>query len=487
MPKKEKEKEIGCRLSYKYRIYPTQEQIAVLNQTIGCCRFVFNHYLTARKEAYERTQQTLKRPKISPKSPPDAEKPIYLRDKNGKKIYEDYVNEGYDPDAKSMSFFDTSKDLTRFKKEVVNDEGEAWLKNADATALIYALRHLEAAYQNFFRGIKHGEYVGYPRYKSKKNEVQSYTTAGLKLIYVNEEGNETAIDDFSAIAEDTNPKNFKFCYLPKVGKVKIKVHRLPQGKFVAATISRNNANQWFVSLNVKEVELKQKPRTAHNHEIGITYGISDWITTSDGEKVNLPEQMKQLNKKYIRAQRKLSRMEHGSANYEKQRVKAAKISAQIANIRSDATNCFTSDMVANYDLIASRQMKTQEMAKHKNKATRNLPKKVQQDINKKLSNGNFFEINRQLTYKAQWANRAFALVPADTPTAQVCIACGHKQVELAENLKAEWTCKECGAVHSRKYNGAVNVLEAGKDILADEEKAFVTKARKETKKKLKNP
>lgn len=481
MAKKE-EKELGYRLSYKFRIYPTAEQIKALNHNIGCCRVVFNHFLHERKEAYERTQETLKRKKISPNSPADAEKPIYLRDKNGKIVMEEYVNENYDPNAKSMSFFDTTKALTQFKKEVVNEEtGEQWLQGADATALIYALKNLDNAYQNFFRGCKKGENIGYPRFKTKKNEVQSYTTQSACLVYANKEDKLIKESDFRDLS--VPKKAWKYIYLPKVGNVKIKVHRKPTGKVVSTTISKSNAGEWFASINVKEAELDVPYSASTDNEIGITFGVSHWITTSDGEMIDLPDRMKKLKKKYVREQRRLARKVPGSANFQKQKVKAAKISGRVSNIRRDATNRFTADTVANYSLIAARQMQTKEMAQHKGKATKGLPKKVQSDINQKMSDGNFFEINRQLAYKAQWANRAFALVPSDTPTAQVCNSCGHKQVEVAENLKAEWTCNNCGAVHSRKYNGAVNVLEAGKDILAQEEEAYVTKVKKATEKK----
>ena len=123
------------------------------------------------------------------------------------------------------------------------------------------------------------------------------------------------------------------------------------------------------------------------------------------------------------------------------------------------------------------------MMQHKTEATKSLPKKVQRALNRRTSDGNFSEFNRQLAYKSAWANRAFVEVPNDTPTAQVCSRCGHEELVLAKDLRSKWTCFECGAQHDRKANGAQNVLEAGLDILHDRERAYVTKAKKTRKKK----
>ena len=177
MPNEKKgDEEHGVRLSYKFRIYPTPSQCEAIKANIDASRFVYNHYLRARMDAYERTQQEVRRPK-----PACDEQGNVQYDQDGKEIWE--RTEGgkvvfhtvpYDPAAKAMSMFDTSKDLTRLKKELVDEDGKPWLKEADATALIYALRNLDTAYQNFFRGIKKGQDVGFPKFKSRKNPVQTY-------------------------------------------------------------------------------------------------------------------------------------------------------------------------------------------------------------------------------------------------------------------------------------------------------------------------
>ena len=165
MPNEKKnDEEHGVRLSYKFRIYPTPSQCEAIKANIDASRFVYNHYLRVRMDAYERTQQELRRSKPACDEQGNVQcdhdgKEIWERTEGGKVVFHTVPNPTYDPAAKAMSMFDTSKDLTRLKKELVDEDGKPWLKEADATALIYALRNLDTAYQNFFRGIKKGQDV----------------------------------------------------------------------------------------------------------------------------------------------------------------------------------------------------------------------------------------------------------------------------------------------------------------------------------------
>ena len=113
--------------SYKFRLYPNREQENLILRTLGCCRFVFNHYLAYRKNLYEQSGQT-------------------------------------------ANYYVCANDLTVLKKQ----EETAWLKEVDATALQSSLRDLDTAYQNFFRRVKQGGKPGFPHFKSKHDHRQSY-------------------------------------------------------------------------------------------------------------------------------------------------------------------------------------------------------------------------------------------------------------------------------------------------------------------------
>ena len=113
--------------SYKFRLYPNREQENLILRTFGCCRFVFNHYLALRKEAYEQT-------------------------------------------GKTLNYYTCAKDMTTLKQQ----EETLWLKEVDSTSLQATLQDLDTAFQNFFRRVKHGDKPGYPRFKSKHDHRQSY-------------------------------------------------------------------------------------------------------------------------------------------------------------------------------------------------------------------------------------------------------------------------------------------------------------------------
>ena len=113
--------------AYKFRIYPNQAQIEQIQQTFGCCRFVFNHFLSKRIELYKSSGETL-------------------------------------------NYIDCSAEMTSLKTDL------EWLRIPDATALQSTLKDLEFAYQNFFRRVKNGEKPGFPKFKSKKNRRKSYKT-----------------------------------------------------------------------------------------------------------------------------------------------------------------------------------------------------------------------------------------------------------------------------------------------------------------------
>lgn len=134
MPNKPKSEAQGIQLSYRYRIYPTPEQEKALAFEFDACRYVYNHFLRARTESWERTQKTLRRPKLAPGADPNAKHPEYVKDSNGKTVWEEYVNESYDPEAKSMGSI-PSKMLTALKNSCLDEDGNLWLKQADKEAL----------------------------------------------------------------------------------------------------------------------------------------------------------------------------------------------------------------------------------------------------------------------------------------------------------------------------------------------------------------
>lgn len=195
--------------AYKFRLYPNKEQIKYFQNCFGCCRFIYNHML-ADKIAY------------------------------------------YEENHKSITITPAT-----YKKEFT------FLNEIDSLALCNEQMNIQKAYNNFFRGLKTGENIGFPKFKSKHNNHKSYTTN-------NQNGTVTILDD-------------NHIKLPKIKSIRCKVHRaLPvESRIKSATISQVPSGKYYVSLLVEETYFELQSTGCC---IGFDLGIKDLIITSEGQK-----------------------------------------------------------------------------------------------------------------------------------------------------------------------------------------------------------
>ena len=214
-------------IAYKYRICPDSAQQTMLKKTFGCCRFIYNRMLSDKKAAYEKDG---KMPRITP---------------------------------------------AKYKKEY------EWLKEVDSLALANVQLHLEKAYQRFFDSSANR----YPRYKSKHDARQSYTTNAVNG-NIRIEGNRIR--------------------LPKVGMVKIRLHREApeEWKLKAVTVSMEPSGEYYASVLYEEPSLpgtrlsdreaeseNQALRKQEKKEpeiLGIDYAMHGLAVFSDGTRADYP-------------------------------------------------------------------------------------------------------------------------------------------------------------------------------------------------------
>lgn len=302
-----------------------------------------------------------------------------------------------------------------------------WLKEVDSLALANVQLNLQKAYKNFFKSG-----FGFPKFK-KKSHSQSYKTNNQN---------------------DTIVLLNRIIKLPKVGWVRVKAHRQIKGIIKSATVSMTPTGKYFVSI-LCETEVISLPKT--NSSVGIDLGLSDFAVLSTGEKIGNKRFLKQMSDKLAKEQRILSRRAlaakkagrklSDSKNYQKQRVKVARIYEKIANMRRDFLHKLSTYLVKNHGIICLEDLSSKNLMKNHKLA-------------KAIGDASWFEFVRMLEYKANWYEKQVSKISRWYPSSQICSNCGFSSGKKPLHIR-EWTCSNCDSHHDRDINASINTLNEG--------------------------
>ena len=356
--------------TYRFRIFPNKEQEVLLSKHFGCSRFVYNYFLNERKEQYQK-------------------------------------------DKKSDNYYAQAKTLTDLKKQ----EDTIWLKEVNSQTLQFALRSLDTAYVNFFRGN-----AQFPKFKSRKHK------------------NTFTIPQFGKLEDGK-------IIIPKFkGGIKVKLHREVNGEIGKMSIAKTPTGKYYVSI-FTEQEIEQLPKT--DKAIGIDLGLKDFVITSDNKKFKNNRYTKKYAKQLKEAQQHLSRKQKGSNGFEKQKLKVAKIHEKIASCRLDTLHKVSCRLVNENDLIVCEDLNVKGMIKnHK--------------LSKHIADASWGNFVLLLQYKCDWYGKELVKINRFYPSSKTCNVCGwiNQNLNLSDR---EWTCKN-GHRLDRDENASQNILKEGLKI-----------------------
>lgn len=352
--------------AYKYRIYPTKEQAVKVAAQFGCCRYIYNWGLQRKMDEYSK-------------------------------------------EGRSISCFDLIKEMTSLKKEL------PWLTEVYSQALQMSLRNLDNAYTRFFREKK-----GFPRFKSKRNLVQS--------------------------CQYPQGVHFRGCkvFLPKIGHVEIIMNRPFEGIVKTVTLSRAATGKYYVSALIEDGNvLPERCSFTEETTIGVDVGLKHFAVLSNGEKIEHPKHLLKAERKLIRSQRTVSRRAKGSSNRNKARQVLALQYERVTNRRKDFLHKLSKRLISDNQAIAIETLNVQKMLKNRK-------------FSKQISGSSWAEFFTFLNYKSLWYGKNIIKIGQFEPSSKMCHSCGYVNKDLKLRDR-KWTCLRCGSTHDRDINAARNI------------------------------
>ncbi len=359
--------------AYRYELDPNNIQRSSLAQHVGIARFAYNWGLEQRIEQYKNNQ--------------------------GNDRFTDAIKQ--------------NKLLNSLKKTEFS-----WMYETSKCAPQEALRDLHRAFQNFYRGLKNGKKIGFPRFK-RRGVRDSFRLYGIIRFHT------------------------RAIQLPRIGKVRIKEKREKylSGRILSVTV-RRQANRWFVSVTVEEN--LANPISIKGPSVGVDLGVKTLATLSDGTTFANPRALGRRLRKLQQLHKSLSRRKKGSKNQEKAKIRLAKMYLKIFNIRKDTLHKVTTYLAKSHSKVVIEDLNVSGMMKNRRLA-------------RVIAGVGFYEFRRQLEYKCGWYGSELVVVSRTFPSSKMCSQCGHKKKELSLSER-EYKCEQCGLEIDRDLNAALNLV-----------------------------
>ena len=300
-------------------------------------------------------------------------------------------------------------------------KGAPFLKEVDNQALTQEYNKLSQAFRVFF---KHPETFGHPNFKKKKTDRDSFTACNHEFesgptIYITKDG----------------------IRMTKAGIVKAKFSQRPKAwwKLRRITVSKTRTGTYYCSI-LYEYQVKESKHVPPTPEttLGLKYSAGHFYVADNGTKADPPHWLEQSQEKLVKLQRKLSRMEPDSKNYQETVQKYRLLHEHIANQRRDFLHKESSRIANGWRAVCIRSDDLQELG---------------------LTAG-FGAFRKMLRYKLEWQGKSLISIDRYFPSTRFCSVCGHLADEI-DYSRQTWTCPKCGTLLDREINAAKNIKSEG--------------------------
>ena len=387
----------------KLRLYPNEEQKTFLDKSLGCSRFFYNHLLNERIEFYKNEIE-----------------PIKDNEKLKKEKYK--------------FFKPTSKKQFKEKFE--------WARECSDDCLNSTERNLQSAFNNFFKSLNKSRKgkMGFPKFRSKKEHKDSYTECHVKKNAFDFHNRKINISKCTPIYFKHREK------LPKWYSENCELKSI--------TVSKNSCGEYWVSLLFELPNFNANPKPIdENQAIGLDWSPSEFYIDSEchsAKDYGYEPQKQKHHKQLAKLQRRLVRKTKGSANYEKARIKVARLEKHISDSRKWWIENESLRLVENYSTIGIEDLNLQGIAKFLRNA-------------KNINDCGYANFVTRLQQKGEELGTSVIKVDRYFPSSQLCHCCGYQNHNLKLSDR-EWTCPNCGEHHIRDYNASINLKNEALNI-----------------------
>ena len=353
---------------YRYELKPNASQRILLAKHAGTARFAYNWALKRRIDQYEK-------------------------------------------DKKSTNAMAQHRELNAIKQTEL-----PWMYEVSKCAAQEALRDLDKAFRNFYRGLKGKRKIGFPRYRKKGIDDRFRLTGSIHVLA-------------------------KAVQLPRLGNLRLKEVPNTGGRILSASISRE-ADRWFVSLTTEQ-ELPE-PKPVIGEAIGIDVGLTAFAVGSDENKIISPKPLGRNLRRLKRLSKQHSRKVKGSKNRREMSFKLARLHRRVKNIRLDFLHKLSTKLAKTKSVIVVEDLNVSGLIQN-------------QRLSRHIADAGWGTFRNMLDYKCRWYGSELKMVPRFFASSKLCSNCGAKKEKLALHERT-WLCEACGAQHDRDINAAKNLL-----------------------------